>query len=131
RFTPLTPPGRILMTSRIATVAVAGIGLVFALACGGGTTVDTSMFTTMGTAGGTATCPSGATTVEDIADGTAVTLIALHKDDAYSGSEYESKMPLKGKVKGDLHNNDDCWFGGGFVSDDGTDFYFYKAAFKQ
>ncbi len=119
------------MTTRIATAAAAGIGLFFALACGGGsTTFDTSMFTTGSTGGGTTSCPSGASTASDFADGQRVVLLALHKDDAYSGSEWEKKVPLAGKVKGDLHNNGECWFGGGFLGDEGTDFYFYKAAFR-
>lgn len=117
------------MTHRLVTISAAAIGLAFALACGGGSSVDTSFL--IGTAGGgTATCPAGAATNPDFADGTRVVLLAIHSDDAYAGSDTEKKLPVAGKVDGDLHNNGDCWFGGGFNADDGTPFYFYKAAFK-
>jgi hypothetical protein len=75
-------------------------------------------------------CPEGASTQMGFADGERATLAAIHPEDAYSGSEYEAAMPLTGTVTGDLHNNDSCWFGGGFRGDDGTEFYFYKAAFQ-
>lgn len=119
------------MFKRIATVAVVGTGLFFALACGGNP-IDTSVFvsTSGSSSGGATSCPASASTADSFADGERVVLLAIHKDDAYAGSEWEGKMPLAGKVQGDLHNNGDCWFGGGFLGDDGTDFYFYKAAFK-
>jgi len=117
------------MTKHFATAAVAGIGLFFALACGGGSTIDTSVFVRTG-GGGTATCPAGGSTGTGFSDGSRVVLLAIHTDDAYAGSEWEAKIPLAGKVQGDLHNNGECWFGGGFLGDDGTDFYLYKAAFK-
>lgn len=117
------------MKTRIALAAAAGVGLFFTLACGGGTTIDTSFLTTT-RGGGTASCPSGASTADGFPDGARVVLLAIHSDDAYAGSEYEGQLPLAGRVDGDLHNNGDCWMGGGFVSDSGTDFYFYKGAFR-
>ncbi|MBW1877254.1 MAG: hypothetical protein JRI25_03605 [Deltaproteobacteria bacterium] len=117
------------MTKRIVTAGAAGIALIFALACGG-SSIDTSIFVSTTGGGGTTTCPASAATGESFADGARVVLLGIHTDDAYAGSEWESKMPLGGKVQGDLHNNGECWFGGGFLGDEGTDFYFYKAAFK-
>lgn len=118
------------MTKRYVAAAAAGVGLIFALACGGtSSTIDTSIFLS-GLGGGTTVCPADGSTQDAFADGSRAVLLAIHVDDAYAGSEWESKMPLAGKVQGDLHNNGDCWFGGGFLGDDGTDFYFYKAAFK-
>lgn len=76
-------------------------------------------------------CPDGAVRdVTSIPEGTTVTLIAVHPDDAYSGSEHERSLPLTGIVDGDLHTNDGCWLGGGFEAENGTEFYFYKAAFR-
>ena len=40
-------------------------------------------------------------------------------------SEWDGQQ-LSGVVDGDLHSNDGCWYGGGFIADDGQDFYFYK-----
>lgn len=119
------------MDSRILTATAAGIGLFFALACGG-SSVDTSIFISggVGTGGGTTSCPADASTASGFADGERVVLLAVNSDDAYAGSDVEGKLPQPGKVQGDLHNNGDCWFGGGFLADDGTDYYFYKAAFK-
>ena len=116
--------------TRIVLAAGAGLGLAFTLACGGTTTIDTSFLSPSIRTGGTSSCPADASTATEFADGARVVLLAIHSDDAYAGSEYESSMPLAGRVDGDLHNNDGCWFGGGFVGDDGTDFYFYKAAFR-
>jgi hypothetical protein len=118
------------MTKRFATAAAAGIGLFFALACGGGSKIDTSVFVSSGSSGGTTSCPADAVSSGDFTDGQRVTLLAINKDDAYAGTDFEKKLPISGKVQGDLHNNGDCWYGGGFLGDDGTDFYFYKAAFK-
>ncbi len=118
------------MNKRIALTAAAGVGLFFTLACGGSSTIDTSLFVTGARTGGTATCPSDGSTADSFADGDRVVLLSINTDDAYAGSEYESRLPMSGRVDGDLHNNGGCWFGGGFVGDDGTDFYFYKAAFK-
>ena len=81
--------------------------------------------------GQNAPCPDGAVRdVTSIPEGTTVTLIALHPDDAYSGSEHERDLPMTGIVDGDLHTNDGCWLGGGFAAENGTAFYFYKAAFR-
>lgn len=118
------------MNMRLASAAVAGIGLFFALACSGTASTDTFSGIGSTTSGGMTTCPSGASTQDSFADGTRVVLIGLNVDDAYAGSMWEKKIPLAGKVVGDLHNNGGCWFGGGFYGDDGTDFYFYKAAFR-
>ena len=119
------------MHLRIMTAAAAGIGLFFALACGG-SSVDTSIFISggAGSGGGTTSCPSDGSTGSGFTDQQRVTLLAVHSDDAYAGSEVEKRLPQSGKVQGDLHNNGDCWFGGGFLADDGTDYYFYKAAFR-
>ncbi|MFT6143731.1 MAG: hypothetical protein ACJAZO_002617 [Myxococcota bacterium] len=118
------------MITRTAFVAAAGVGLFFTLACGGSSNIDTSFLVPSVTGGGTLACPSGASEVSDFADGARVVLLAIHSDDAYAGSEADTQMPISGRVDGDLHNNDACWFGGGFVGDDGTEFYFYKAAFS-
>lgn len=118
------------MITRTAFVAAAGVGLFFTLACGGSSSIDTSFLVPTGNTGGTTSCPAGASTASDYADGARMVLLAIHSDDAYAGSEYESRMPISGRVDGDLHNNDGCWYGGGFVGDDGTEFYFYKAAFR-
>ncbi len=118
------------MITRTALVAAAGVGLFFTLACGGSSSIDTSFLIPSVAGGGTTSCPSGASTISDFEDGARVVLLAIHSDDAYAGSDYESSMPISGRVDGDLHNNEGCWFGGGFVGDDGTDFYFYKAAFR-
>jgi len=117
------------MNTRFALAAMAGVGLAFSLACGGGSTVDTSFLLTANT-GGTTSCPGDAASTESYADGDRLILLAIHSDDAYAGSEFEGSMPMAGHVDGDLHNNGDCWFGGGFVADNGEEFYFYKAAFK-
>lgn len=75
-------------------------------------------------------CPPGALIeAGTIPEGTRVVLLAMSSQDAYAGSEHESQLPINGVVSGDLHTNDRCWMGGGFIADDGTDFYFYKAAF--
>ena len=59
-------------------------------------------------------------------------LLAIHSDDAYAGSETEKAIPLAGTVEEELHNNSDgdCWMGGSFKGDDGSSYYFFKAAFK-
>ena len=116
------------MRNRFATAVAVGIGLVFALACGG-SSIDTSMWV-VPTSGGTTVCPSDGSSGSGWSDCTRVVLLAINGDDPYAGSEWEAQIPIHGTVQGDLHNNGDCWFGGGFLADDGTDFYFYKAAFK-
>ena len=76
-------------------------------------------------------CPAGAIAEDTvIPDGTSVTLLLLHPDDAYYGSEGDDRLPLQGVVTGDLHRNESCWLGGGFETPDGQSFYFYKAAFR-
>jgi hypothetical protein len=76
-------------------------------------------------------CPEDAIILDSpIPAGTRVSLIAIHQDDAYAGSEYEADLPITGTVDGDLHGNDGCWAGGGFDADSGQNFYFYKAAFR-
>ncbi len=76
-------------------------------------------------------CPNDAVILDSpIPSGTRVSLIAIHQDDAYSGSEFEADLPITGTVDGDLHVNEDCWAGGGFDADSGDSFYFYKAAFR-
>lgn len=118
------------MNSRYLLAASAGVGLLFSLACGGSATYDTAaIFSGMRT-GGTATCPSNGSTADGFDDGARVVLLAINTDDAYAGSETEGNLPLAGTVDGDLHNNGGCWFGGGFSGDDGTEYYFYKAAFR-
>lgn len=119
------------MKTRLAVVAAAGIGLAFTLACSGGSNIDTSFLAPSARTGGTASCPADAATTDAFEDGARVVLLAINTDDAYAGSEYEGQLPLAGTVQDDLHNNGGCWFGGGFVADNGTDFYFYKAAFKS
>ncbi len=76
-------------------------------------------------------CPADAVILDSpIPDGTRVSLVAIHQDDAYAGSEYEADLPITGTVDGDLHGNEGCWAGGGFDADSGQNFYFYKAAFR-
>jgi len=53
--------------------------------------------------------------------------VDIHPEDAYYDTRF-SVIGLSGTVSGDLHNNEGCWFGGGFVADEGTDFYFYMAS---
>jgi hypothetical protein len=118
------------MTSRIVVAVTAATALAFSLACGGSSTIDTSYLLSAGTGGGTASCPADASTASAFSNGDAVVLLAIHSEDAYAGSEHERNLPISGRVDGDLHNNGECWFGGGFVADDGTSFYFYKGAFK-
>lgn len=119
------------MKFKLMTAAVTGVGLLFALACGGGSTVDTFSFAAPSTSGGTTTCPAGAFTGQSFADGTRVKLVALHVDDAYAGSFLESSLPLTGTATPDLTNTEGCWMGGPWKDDNGDDYYFYKAAFVQ
>lgn len=87
-------------------------------------------FTTSGASGSPGTCPSTATTKSSIPGGARVTLIDLHPDDAYYSMK-STMIGLSGKVDGDLHSNDKCWMGGGFTADNGSYYYFYKAAFTE
>jgi hypothetical protein len=76
-------------------------------------------------------CPSDALILDSpIPDGTRVSLVAIHQQDAYAGSEFEADLPITGTVDSDLHANEGCWAGGGFDADSGENFYFYKAAFR-
>ncbi len=118
------------MNLRNATAAAGtGLAILFSLACGG-SDIDTAIFMADREEGGTTTCPADASTAESFEDGQRAVLLALHSDDAYAGSDVEDRLPVAGTVQGGLHNNGDCWFGGGFVGDDETDFYFYKGAFR-
>lgn len=74
-------------------------------------------------------CPRRAETGDTLPNGARVTLLGIHSDDAYAGSEWDGQQ-VSGVVDGDLHSNDGCWYGGGFIADSGDDFYFYKAAFR-
>ncbi len=75
------------------------------------------------------TCPSGSAT-SNMAEGTRVEVLGVHSDDAYY-SNRSSIVGLQGVVSGDLHSNDGCWMGGGFTADNGTYYYFYKAAVRK
>lgn len=59
-----------------------------------------------------------------MADGTGVTIVDIHADDAYVGSK-GSYIGLKCTVSGDLHRNDGLWYGGGMNCPGGS-MYFYK-----
>jgi len=72
-------------------------------------------------------CAPGVFTGPGIEDGRRVKIVDIHPDDAYFDTRY-SLIGVAGTVSGDLHNNGGCWYGGGFVADDGTDFYFYRAS---
>ena len=118
------------MITRIAVVAAAGAGILISLACGGTSNIDTSFLAPSGLGGGTTSCPADSVRESDFEDGTRMVLIAIHSDDVYAGSVTQSSMPQAGVVSGDLHVTGDCWYGGGFNADNGTEYYFYKAAFR-
>jgi len=71
-------------------------------------------------------CPPTASTAS-LTEGTRVKVLAIHSEDAYH-SDAARIIGIQGKVSGDLHSNGGCWMGGGFTADDGTYYYFYKAA---
>jgi hypothetical protein len=71
-------------------------------------------------------CPPGANTAT-LSEGTRVKVLAIHSEDAYH-SDAVRIIGTQGKVSGDLHSNGGCWMGGGLTADDGTYYYFYKAA---
>lgn len=75
-----------------------------------------------------ASCPAGASTVSDFAEGQRLKLVGIHAEDAYY-SDSATLIGTKGVVSGDLHNNGGCWFGGSFTADSGDSYYFYKGAF--
>ncbi len=73
---------------------------------------------------------AGGATAQDlgdkVAEGTTVTVVDLHSDDAF----YGDRATLIGQVcsvEGDLHRNDGKWYGGGLTCPDGYK-YFYKVA---
>ncbi len=74
-------------------------------------------------------CPEGAYTGATLHEDSRVTLLSVHPDDAYHDirQDFEGRS---GTVSGDLHNNGGCWYGGGFLRDDGTYAYFYKVALR-
>ncbi|MBW1878496.1 MAG: hypothetical protein JRJ84_09050 [Deltaproteobacteria bacterium] len=72
-------------------------------------------------------CAPGVFTGTGLGDGRRVKIVDIHPEDAYYDTRF-SVIGLSGTVSGDLHNNEGCWFGGGFVADEGTDFYFYMAS---
>ncbi|MBW1880650.1 MAG: hypothetical protein JRJ84_20020, partial [Deltaproteobacteria bacterium] len=71
-------------------------------------------------------CPPGANTAT-LSEGTRVKILAIHSEDAYH-ADAARHIGTQGKVSGDLHSNGECWMGGGLIADDGTEYYFYKAA---
>ncbi|TNE90222.1 MAG: hypothetical protein EP330_09195 [Deltaproteobacteria bacterium] len=76
-------------------------------------------------------CPEGAVSGRDLAPGTRLELIALHPDDAFSGGEAEQRLPEVGQVVGNgMSPTESCWYGGEFTSQAGTEYYFFKAAFR-
>jgi hypothetical protein len=76
---------------------------------------------------GSPECAPGVFTGARLENGRRVKIVDIHPDDAYYDTRF-SVIGVTGAVSGDLHNNEGCWFGGGFVADDGTDFYFYRAS---
>jgi hypothetical protein len=67
-------------------------------------------------AGAAPTAPTATATAQDlgdkVADGTSVTIVDIHGDDAYVGKK-DSYLGLTCSVSGDLHRNDGLWYGGG------------------
>ncbi len=61
---------------------------------------------------------------DKVANGTGVTIVDIHADDAYVGSK-GSYIGLNCTVSGDLHRNDGLWYGGGMDCPGGS-MYFYK-----
>lgn len=113
---------------RIVMSVGAGVVLGVSLACGG------DMGSSTVTVGGnsslpTMVCPPGALQSASIAQGTSLTLVALHPDDAYSSSDTLDNLPIIGSATEMMTSNGDCWMGGSFASSSGESFYFYKAAF--
>lgn len=104
-------------------VAVMGslVVLAVSLACGG---ANSSPVIT-----NSSVCPALAVTVDSWPEGTRLTLIGLHPDDAYA--DRISGPPISGVTIGEMTMNGDCWMGGPFDADDGTGYYFFKAAFTQ
>ncbi|MFT6143859.1 MAG: hypothetical protein ACJAZO_004878 [Myxococcota bacterium] len=104
--------------------------LAISLACGGD---DSSPgFTTVAAA--TGVCPSNAVTAASWSEGTRVTLVAIHPDDAYAAPEGDwlRRLPISGVVSGsDMSLQEDCWMGGPFESDSGDSYYFHKGAFTM
>lgn len=110
----------------LATTALGFVAI--SLACSGGGTKGISL----GADAYSATdCPASAVSAAAWSDGTRATLIALHEDDAYSGSDSSITLPMSGHVDGEMTQTEGCWMGGPFVSDAGDSFYFYKGAFTQ
>jgi len=72
------------------------------------------------------TCPPGANTAT-LSEGTRVKVLAIHSEDVYH-ADAARIIGTQGKVSGDLHSNDGCWMMGGLTADDGTYYYFSKAA---
>jgi hypothetical protein len=73
---------------------------------------------------------AGGATAQDLGDnvsaGTTVTVVDLNPDDAF----YSDRASIVGQVctvEGDLHRNDNLWYGGGLSCPDGSK-YFYKVA---
>lgn len=79
------------------------------------------------TASSSTSCPSGA--LRSVSSGQHLKIARIHPDDAY----YTSKSGIEGKAGTNtgLSKTEDCWFGGPFIQDDGTERYFYKAAFTS
>lgn len=102
--------------------------LAISLACSGD--VSTSGIGSATTA--TTVCPSNAATAASWSEGTRVTLVALHEDDAYADGEVLRRLPVSGTVSGgDMTLTEGCWMGGPFESDSGDSYYFYKGAFTM
>jgi len=72
-------------------------------------------------------CPPGAATAAGFPSGQRVKIVGVHADDAYH-DKAAALIGTSGVVSGDLHNQGGCWYGGGVKADDGTEYYFYKAA---
>ncbi len=103
--------------------------LAISLACGGD--VNTSSFGS-GSTSATSVCPSNAVTAASWSEGTRLTLVALHPDDAYADGEWLSRIPVSGTVTGgEMTLTEGCWMGGPFEADSGDSYYFYKAAFTM
>ena len=73
-------------------------------------------------------CPPGASTASSIPSGAAVKVIGLHPEDAYYDGSYATTVGVSGTTTDTLDNQGDCWFSGPMNGNDGSSFYFYKAA---